>query len=163
MFDKVPRTILPFASILSLHRFRYAVHARPPPRARNLENIHHQPQETRNDLVSPRNRSRSIVASGKRLRSLDRESRRIEPAIFAKTILTGPAMDNFRVVTEIFARQDALIQVTDGEDFKQRLLELARDPEQRQRYGDAARATVEANRGAIAKTLELLRQLEDSQ
>ena len=77
----------------------------------------------------------------------------IEPAIFGKAILHGAAMDNFRDVAEIFQRDTSAIQLPDDDALICELRKLLADPAERGRLGAAARATVEANRGAIAATI----------
>jgi 3-deoxy-D-manno-octulosonic-acid transferase len=78
----------------------------------------------------------------------------IEPAIFGKAILYGAAMDNFRDVAEIFQRDASAIELADDEALVCELRKLLAEPSAREQLGAAARATVEANRGAIARTIE---------
>lgn len=83
----------------------------------------------------------------------------IEPAIFGKAILYGAAMDNFRDVAEIFQRDASAIELADDEALICELRKLLSDPAAREQLGRAARATVEANRGAIAKTIQLFERV----
>jgi 3-deoxy-D-manno-octulosonic-acid transferase len=83
----------------------------------------------------------------------------LEPAIFGKPIVFGPHMQNFREIAETFVANDAAIQVQTERELDAAILSLVRDPVHRARLGAAARALVEANRGAKDKTLAVLREL----
>ena len=80
----------------------------------------------------------------------------IEPAIFGKPIIVGPAVENFRDIVQVFRDRQAVIQVADEAKFARELTRLATDAEARARLGAAARRTVEEQRGAIAKTIALV-------
>jgi 3-deoxy-D-manno-octulosonic-acid transferase len=83
----------------------------------------------------------------------------LEPAIFGKPIVFGPHMQNFREIAETFVANDAAIQVYTERELDGAVLSLVRDPVQRARLGAAARALVQANRGAKDKTLAVLADL----
>jgi 3-deoxy-D-manno-octulosonic-acid transferase len=83
----------------------------------------------------------------------------LEPAIFGKPILFGPHMQNFREIAETFTGSGAAIQVASDRELDDAILGLVRDPVHRAGLGAAARALVEANRGAKAKTLTVLSDL----
>jgi 3-deoxy-D-manno-octulosonic-acid transferase len=83
----------------------------------------------------------------------------LEPAIFGKPIVTGPHMQNFREIAETFLSNDAAVQVTSDRELDDALLALVTDPVRRASLGAAARALVEANRGAKEKTLAVIRGL----
>lgn len=80
----------------------------------------------------------------------------IEPAIFGKPILFGPAMHNFQFVVEIFLNDESAIQVADEAELLDRLRKLLSDPDERKRYSDASRATVDKRRGAIERTIDIV-------
>jgi 3-deoxy-D-manno-octulosonic-acid transferase len=82
----------------------------------------------------------------------------LEPAIFGKPIVFGPHMQNFKEIRDAFLQNDAAIQVHDRE-LDEVLLSLLSDPVRRAGLGAAARALVEANRGAKAKTLDIIANL----
>ena len=82
----------------------------------------------------------------------------LEPAVFGKPIVFGPHMQNFREIAETFIASGAAIQVADR-DLDQAILGLVRDPVHRASLGAAARALVEANRGAKDKTLTVITDL----
>jgi 3-deoxy-D-manno-octulosonic-acid transferase len=83
----------------------------------------------------------------------------LEPAIYGKPIVFGPHMQNFREIAEAFVANDAAIQVQSERELDAAMLSLVRDPVHRARLGAAARALVEANRGAKDKTLAVLADL----
>jgi 3-deoxy-D-manno-octulosonic-acid transferase len=83
----------------------------------------------------------------------------LEPAVFGKPIVFGPHMQNFKEISDAFLSNDAAIQVQSDRELEEALLVLATDPVRRARLGAAARALVEANRGAKNKTLDLIAQL----
>jgi 3-deoxy-D-manno-octulosonic-acid transferase len=83
----------------------------------------------------------------------------LEPAIFGKPIVFGPHMQNFREIAETFVANDAAIQVQSERELDAAMLSLVRDPVRRASLGAAARALVEANRGAKDKTLAVLADL----
>jgi len=81
----------------------------------------------------------------------------IEPAIFGKPIIFGRNMDNFRQVAKIFKENNAAIEVENEQGFLLAFHRLLSDPVERKRLEKISRETVEKNRGAISKTIELLR------
>jgi 3-deoxy-D-manno-octulosonic-acid transferase len=83
----------------------------------------------------------------------------LEPAIFGKPILFGPHMRNFKEIADAFIANDAAVQVQSDRDLEEAMLALATDPVRRARLGAAARALVEANRGAKDKTLAVIADL----
>jgi 3-deoxy-D-manno-octulosonic-acid transferase len=83
----------------------------------------------------------------------------LEPAVHGKPIVFGPSMYNFKEIAEAFLSHDAAVQVGGQRDLEATLLALLTDPVRRARLGAAARALVEANRGAKDKTLAVIAQL----
>jgi 3-deoxy-D-manno-octulosonic-acid transferase len=77
----------------------------------------------------------------------------LEPAVFGKPIVFGPSMHNFAEIAESFLAAGAARQVRSPGELTTVLLELADDPVRRASLGAAARALVEANRGARERTL----------
>jgi 3-deoxy-D-manno-octulosonic-acid transferase len=86
----------------------------------------------------------------------------LEPAVFGKPILFGPHMQNFKEIVEVFLSNGAAVQVLSDRDLDDALLGLLVDPVRRARLGAAARALVEANRGAKDKTLSAIADLAPS-
>jgi 3-deoxy-D-manno-octulosonic-acid transferase len=83
----------------------------------------------------------------------------LEPAIFGKPILFGAHMQNFREIADAFIANDAAVEVHSERELEDALLALSTDPVRRARLGAAARALVEANRGAKEKTLSAIADL----
>jgi 3-deoxy-D-manno-octulosonic-acid transferase len=83
----------------------------------------------------------------------------LEPAIFGKPIVFGPHMQNFKEIADTFLANGAAVQVPSDRELDDTLLLLVTDPVRRARLGAAARALVEANRGAKDKTLAVVEQL----
>jgi 3-deoxy-D-manno-octulosonic-acid transferase len=83
----------------------------------------------------------------------------MEPAIFGKPILFGPHMQNFQEIADAFVSNGAAVQVQSARDLEDSMLTLVTDPVRRARLGAAARALVEANRGAKEKTLAAIAAL----
>jgi 3-deoxy-D-manno-octulosonic-acid transferase len=83
----------------------------------------------------------------------------LEPAIFGKPVIFGPHMQNFKEIAEAFLANGAAIQVRSDRELDDTILALVRDPVHRARLGAAARALVEANRGAKGKTLTVIGEL----
>ena len=84
----------------------------------------------------------------------------LEPAIFGKPVVFGPNMQNFKEIADTFLANDAAVQVQSDRELEEALLLLVSDPVRRARLGAAARALVEANRGAKDKTLAVIADLE---
>ena len=83
----------------------------------------------------------------------------LEPAVFGKPIVFGPHMDNFAEISAAFLANGAAIQVRGDRELDDALQRLMTDPVRRARIGAAARALVEANRGAKDKSLQVLAEL----
>jgi 3-deoxy-D-manno-octulosonic-acid transferase len=83
----------------------------------------------------------------------------LEPAIFGKPILFGPYMQNFREIRDAFVTNDAAVQVASDRELEEVMVTLVTDPVRRARLGAAARALVEANRGAKDKTMAVIADL----
>lgn len=86
----------------------------------------------------------------------------LEPAVFGKPIVFGPYMQNFAEIARTFLDNGAAIQLRSGRELEPVLVELLADPVRRASLGAAARALVEANRGARAKSLAAIAQLMPS-
>jgi 3-deoxy-D-manno-octulosonic-acid transferase len=71
-------------------------------------------------------------------------------------------MQNFAEIAQTFLDNAAAIQLRSGRELEPVLVELLSDPVRRASLGAAARALVEANRGARAKTLSSIAQVMPS-
>jgi 3-deoxy-D-manno-octulosonic-acid transferase len=83
----------------------------------------------------------------------------LEPAVFGKPIVFGPHMENFLEIADAFVSNGAGVQLGSEDELEQAFVELMGDPVRRARLGAAARALVEANRGANEKSIAVLSQL----
>ena len=83
----------------------------------------------------------------------------LEPAAYGKPIVFGPYMQNFTEIADAFIANGAAIQVQSARELEEMLLTLVTDPVRRARLGAAARALVEANRGAKEKTMAVIADL----
>ena len=79
--------------------------------------------------------------------------------MFGKPIVFGPHMQNFQEIADTFLTNGAATQVQSDRELEEALLTLLTDPVRRARFGAAARALVEANRGAKTKTLAVIADL----
>ena len=83
----------------------------------------------------------------------------LEPAIFGKPIVFGPHMQNFEEIADDVPRATARpCRCSPSASSRRRCSRSSTDPVRRARLGAAARALVEANRGAKDKTLAVDRR-----
>ena len=82
----------------------------------------------------------------------------IEVAYFAKPILFGPHMENFKEVTSTFLKSYAALQVQSGEELTSKIHDLLRDASTRRWLGRNARKVMRDNRGAVERTAQIVRQ-----
>jgi 3-deoxy-D-manno-octulosonic-acid transferase len=87
----------------------------------------------------------------------------LEPAVFGKPIVFGPYMQNFAEIAAAFLANNAGVQVRTPRELETVLFDLLADPVRRASLGAAARALVEANRGARGKSLAAIAQLFEPQ
>jgi 3-deoxy-D-manno-octulosonic-acid transferase len=80
----------------------------------------------------------------------------LEPAVYGKPIVFGPHMDNFREIADAFVAAGAAVRLDDESQLERTFIELLGDSVRRARLGAAARALVDANRGAKDKTMAAL-------
>jgi len=86
----------------------------------------------------------------------------LEPALAARPVVTGAHTSNFKAIVETFLEHDALAQLPEAEgdeatrELARVLGELLEDEARRLGAGGRARAVLEQNRGATARTVELL-------
>jgi 3-deoxy-D-manno-octulosonic-acid transferase len=83
----------------------------------------------------------------------------LEPAVHGKPIVFGPHMENFAEIAGAFLANGAAVQVRTPRDLEDVVVGLMADPVRRARLGAAARALVDANRGAKDATLRVLGEL----
>jgi 3-deoxy-D-manno-octulosonic-acid transferase len=86
----------------------------------------------------------------------------LEPALAARCVVTGAHTFNFTAIVRSFLEQGALVQLPPLEEsdapqaLASVLTELLGDEEKRRAIGERARAALEMNRGATARTVRML-------
>ena len=83
----------------------------------------------------------------------------LEPAVCGKAILFGPHMENFAGVADLFVAREAAWQVRSARELGEAVEALLGDQVRREALGAAARALVDANRGARRETLAAVHEL----
>jgi len=83
----------------------------------------------------------------------------LEPAALGVPILTGPHHHNSEEIARLLIARGAAQVVHDGAELGGRVGALLADPAERERMGAAGRASVDSNRGALAKLLALIEPL----
>ena len=80
----------------------------------------------------------------------------LEPAVYGRPVLIGPHMSNFAEIARTFLAKRAAVQVSSPRELEEQLAALVTDPVRRAALGAAARALVDANRGALDRTMEAM-------
>jgi 3-deoxy-D-manno-octulosonic-acid transferase len=82
----------------------------------------------------------------------------LEPAALGVPALVGPHTYNFQEITDLLLATGAAQRVEDAASLGKKLGQLLRHPGERERRGEAGRLRIAAERGALARTLELIDQ-----
>jgi 3-deoxy-D-manno-octulosonic-acid transferase len=72
-------------------------------------------------------------------------------------------MQNFAEIADAFLANGAAVQVRGGRELAETIVALMGDPVRRARLGAAARALIDANRGAKDRTLAVITRLLPAQ
>ncbi len=83
----------------------------------------------------------------------------LEPPAAGSPALFGPYTENFADPAAALLQAEGALRVRDSGELADRWTELIADPARRRRLLEGARAVLETNRGAMERTLELLRPL----
>ena len=83
----------------------------------------------------------------------------LEPAALGLPVLSGPHQFHSPDIARALQECGALTTVTDADSLAEALSRLLTDPQQRTRMGGAARAAIEANRGAVDRLMALVATL----
>jgi len=83
----------------------------------------------------------------------------LEPALFAKTVIVGPHMENFTAIADEFRRAGAVVEIAGPAELAETVSALLDDPERRRELGRRALGAAEARRGATARALAAVREL----
>jgi tetraacyldisaccharide 4'-kinase len=86
----------------------------------------------------------------------------LEPALFAKPVVTGPHMENFQAIADDFRAAGASVEIARPEELGDAVSMLLADAEVSARIGGRARECAEAHRGASAAAVASMRQLYDT-
>lgn len=97
-----------------------------------------------------------VVFVGKSLRATGGQNP-IEPAAAGCAVVMGPHMENFRPIVRSFLGAESMLQVRDDIELQDKLGELLGDPDQRQALGLRARQVVDSNRGAIDRSVAMIK------
>lgn len=83
----------------------------------------------------------------------------LEPAAWGVPVLSGPVLFNFAEASALLLQAGALTLCESADEIADAVVKLVEDPDQRSRQGAAARAVVDANRGALARLMALIERL----
>lgn len=81
----------------------------------------------------------------------------IEPACYAKPMLTGPYVHNFKDICELLKSKDAIEIVHNNNELASSLRRLLTDEDRRKAMGERARKIVIDNIGSTDRNIELIR------
>ncbi len=83
----------------------------------------------------------------------------LEPARFGVPVAVGPSMDNFRDMAEQFDQARAWRRVKDAAELAATWGQWIADPAAAREQGERGLRLIEENRGALARTIEMLAPL----
>ncbi|MGO1773416.1 MAG: 3-deoxy-D-manno-octulosonic acid transferase, partial [Halomonas sp.] len=83
----------------------------------------------------------------------------LEPAALGRPVLSGPSIENFADVAEPLLAAGALTVVDNAEALAEALAGYFAAPEHARQAGQAGRAAIESQKGALARTLTGLEAL----
>ncbi len=86
----------------------------------------------------------------------------LEPALFARPVVTGPHMENFQAIADEFRAAGAAVEIARPEELGDVVSMLLADAETSARVGGRALACAEARRGASARAAASMRRLYDA-
>ncbi len=77
----------------------------------------------------------------------------IEPAVFARPIIFGPYMDNFREAAQLLLENNAAIEVQSAKELNQAIRRILLNPEEGKEMGIRARNAIKNKTGAIQNSI----------
>jgi len=83
----------------------------------------------------------------------------LEPAAFGVPVVFGPHMHNFAAISQLLLAADAAGQVGEAQGLAELVLRWLGDASERTRIGENGRRVVEANRGALDRTWQMVVEL----
>ncbi|HKJ77862.1 MAG TPA: glycosyltransferase, partial [Gammaproteobacteria bacterium] len=79
----------------------------------------------------------------------------LEAAALGRAVVTGPHLFNFQEVSEHMLTARAMVRVENADELGETVTRLLSDSVERARMGEAGRALVAGNRGALERLVEL--------
>jgi tetraacyldisaccharide 4'-kinase len=86
----------------------------------------------------------------------------LEPALFAKPVVMGPHMENFRAIAADFLAANACVEIPNASALTDAIRKLLDSPQAAQEIGGRAYACAQAKRGASERAVAAVRELYDS-
>tara|TARA_R100001377_G_scaffold76890_1_gene53953 strand:+ start:360 stop:1718 length:1359 start_codon:yes stop_codon:yes gene_type:complete len=86
----------------------------------------------------------------------------LEPAALGLPVLVGPSQYNFQTICEQLEEAGALRSVADADGLASAVLQLFEDANLRGKMGEAGRAVIQENRGALQRSYEIVWQYCES-
>jgi tetraacyldisaccharide 4'-kinase len=83
----------------------------------------------------------------------------LEPAFFAKPVVTGPHMENFQAIADEFRASGACVEIADAAGLAGAVARLLEAPEWAREIGQRAHLAAAARGGATARAVTLVREL----
>lgn len=84
----------------------------------------------------------------------------LEPAALGRPAIVGPQTFNFEEVTEDLIAAGAVTRITEGDDLGPVVVRLLSNDAERRRMGDAALAVMRRERGAVARTMAIVEDVQ---
>ena len=81
----------------------------------------------------------------------------MDPAGLGKATVFGPHMFNFGEPVEALLAEGGAVRVESGDELAKVVASLAADKAERKRLGDAGRRAIDSRKGAVGRTVELVR------
>jgi 3-deoxy-D-manno-octulosonic-acid transferase len=86
----------------------------------------------------------------------------LEPALFAKPVITGPHMENFQAIADEFRGAQAMVEIREESELAAAVDHLLTDAAVRRKVGLRAQACAESRRGTVKRTLAVARELYET-
>jgi len=80
----------------------------------------------------------------------------LEPAFFAKPILFGKYMFNFKEIANLFLQRKGAIVINNAQELKKTICDLLDDRKKREELGKMAKQILQNNRGATQRNIEII-------
>jgi len=80
----------------------------------------------------------------------------VEPAFFAKPVIVGPFMENFRDITAVFKKDHAIVQLDKPGELEGAVSSLLSAPVKRRELGQRARNVINKYTGATARSVDFI-------